>query len=173
MKKKRGRPFKMEKWLEKLEEVLAEKRIIFLSDQDLRFLVNEKLESKDQISRRTFGYWVKGENHPTAEIGEKFFDIIEGARIQQKLDIGERFLDDPKFYKAGSFLLERKYEQEFNLKKATERINTIEKINIIQITAGSEAQRMLIDNIINTDFTEIKPLRLPVNDNKKEDEDGF
>lgn len=171
--KKRGRPFKMEAWIEKLEEVLQEKNVLFLSDKDLRLLVNQKLDDSQQISKRTLDYWLDGENHPTEEIGKKFISMIELARLEQKEQLMLRLMDDPKAYKAMTWILERKFE-EFNLKKISERITKNENTNIIQITAGNEAQRMLIDNIINVDFTEVMPKGIASeNDNKKEDKYEF
>jgi aspartyl-tRNA synthetase len=44
---------------------------------------------------------------------------------------------------------------------------------IINITANSEAQRKLIDDLINVDFVEIKPAQLPATNNDIEDELPF
>jgi hypothetical protein len=49
-------------------------------------------------------------------------------------------------------------------------IETKMKINI---TANSEAQRKLIDDLINVDFVEIKPAQLPATNNDIEDELPF
>jgi hypothetical protein len=43
------------------------------------------------------------------------------------------------------------------LKHISENINRNENETIINITANSEAQRKLIDDLINVDFVEIKP----------------
>jgi hypothetical protein len=171
--KKRGRPFKMSKWIIKLEEVLSEENILFLSDHDLRFLVNERLEDKEQISKRTFENWKSGEFHPDDSTGQKFLKCIEGALIKQKQFLAKKMIEDDKNWQRFAWIMERKFD-EWNLKKISERINKNETTNIIQITAGNEAQRLLIDNIINTDFVEVKPRAISSKyDNKIDDEYEF
>jgi hypothetical protein len=69
-------------------------------------------------------------------------------------------------------ILERKFS-EWNLKHISENINRNENETIINITANSEAQRKLIDDLINVDFVEIKPAQLPATNNDIEDELPF
>jgi hypothetical protein len=48
-----GRPFKMNNWLTALKGVLADEDILFLSDKDLVFLVNNIYQKKQKISGST------------------------------------------------------------------------------------------------------------------------
>jgi hypothetical protein len=54
-----------------------------------------------------------------------------------------------------------------------QRILIETKMETINITANSEAQRKLIDDLINVDFVEIKPAQLPATNNDIEDELPF
>jgi len=173
--KKRGRPFKMEAWVTQLEAVLTEENILFLSDQDLRFLVNQRLDESQQISKRTFENWKSGEFHPDDDTGRKFLKCIEGALIKQKQFLAKKMIEDDKNWQRFAWIMERKFD-EWNLKKISERINKNENTNIIQIQASSDMQKKLLGNMmmINAEFTEVKPLELmSKNDNEDEDEYEF
>jgi hypothetical protein len=61
----------------------------------------------------------------------------------------------------------------FQMESKSENINRNENETIINITANSEAQRKLIDDLINVDFVEIKPAQLPATNNDIEDELPF
>jgi len=172
IKKKAGRPFKMEAWIVQLEDVLSEENILFLSDSDLRFLVNDRLEESQQISKRTFENWKKGEFHPDDNIGRKFLKCIEGALIKQKQFLAKKMIEDDKNWQRFAWIMERKFD-EWNLKKISERITKNENTNIIQISAGNEVQRKLLDNIINADFTDVNLKALQSKNDNEEDKYEF
>ena len=170
--KKVGRPFKMKIWVEKLQEVLENENILFLSDNDLRFLVNEKLEPQCQITRRTLENWKAGKFHADDESGKAFMKCIEMALIRQKQYLGMRMFEDNKNWTKFAWVLERKFSDEFRLKYTSENINRNEQMTSITITAGNEDQKNLIDSIINgqiIDHEEVEPIVLPKN-NVKDDE---
>jgi hypothetical protein len=176
-----GRPFKMKIWVEALAKVIEERKIAFLNNEELVFLVNKEIPDKDhQITSRTFKNWIAGKTDPKdKELADEFSDLYRSALIEQKLNIINDLMagGDKNWYRLG-WLLERKFSDEFNLKKITEVQHTSNQ-PIIQIQAANSQQMQLIDSIINdnvidADFTVIEPIRLPaVNDNEKEDDYDF
>ena len=168
----KGRPSKMESWLPALKEVLDTENILFLTDNDLRILTNEKLPEEQQITDRTFKNWKAGKWHESEETGKVFLKVVEKALIKQKQWIGERMLETTnQSWVRYAWLLERKFA-EFNLKQISENVNRNE-LNVIQITASNEEQRKLIDNIINVDFEDIQPVRILASNDNKEEDFGF
>lgn len=157
-----GRPNKMKEWVRALMNVLENENIIFLTDKDLILLVNRTLPSDNQISQSTFEKWKAGKFHENDEIGKEFIGCIELALIRQKQWLGEKMLNENSGYWVRyAWTLERKFS-EFNLKHISENINKNEQETVINITAGSQEQKALIDNLINPEFTEIKPIPLPI-----------
>jgi len=151
---------KMEIWVEKLKKVLDEQNIIFLSDEDLQFLVNKELPKKDRISRQTFYNWKNGKyGSNDEEVAEQFIDLYSSALIEQKNHLFNKLMtngENKEWYRI-AWILERKFA-EWNLKHISENVNKNEQQTIIQITAGNDEQKKLIDNIINIDH-----LNLPTN----------
>jgi hypothetical protein len=174
-KKERGRPFKMQTWITELKNVLEERNIIYLTDEDLIFLVNKRLPKESQISKSTFEKWKAGKFAPDDETGKEFIDLIHLALINEKNTIGYKLENDTSGqWTRYAWILERKFS-EWNLKHISENINKNEQATIIQITAGNEEQKKMIENLINysPDFVEIKPNQISANDNDKEDEFDF
>lgn len=155
-----GRPFKMVRWVDELKAVLLENNALFLTDKDLHFLVNQKLPKNDKITLRTFENWVAGKFAPDEETGREFMELLQNARIIQKQAlIGKILTDNDKNWYRFAWLAERKFD-ELNLKHKSESITKNEQTRIIQISAANDEQKALIDNIINADFTEVKPLQI-------------
>jgi hypothetical protein len=175
-----GRPFKMEGWIKQLTVVLAEEDIIFLSDKDLVFLVNRNLLPEEKIAQSTFEKWKAGKFAPDDVVGKEFLDCIEFALIKQKQLLSKRMMEDTTGqWTRYAWIMERKFS-EWNLKHISENINKNEQATVIQITAGNDEQKRLIESIMNTDYVEVLPLQLnkPTDvdystDNDKEDEIGF
>ena len=181
-KRSAGRPFKMKSFVDAFKEVLEEEDLLFLKEEDLLFLANKRLAKKDRITKRSFQNWKVGKFHQDEETGETFLELIEEMLIRQKQFIGRRMFEtNNSTWQKYKFLLERKFD-EFNLKHISERINKNENTNIIQITAGNEEQRKLIDTIINGNAQtvpyEVVPPKqlndsLKNDDNKKADDYEF
>ena len=169
--KGKGRPSKMADWLPALEEVLTTENILFLSNDDLRILTNEKLPEDQQISERTFKHWKAGKFHEDEETGKKFLKVVERALIKQKQWIGEKMLETEKnSWTRYAWLLERKFN-EFRIVHVQENINKNEQTFVIQ--AANDEDKQLLEKIINVDFVEVKPLRLSSSNDNKNDEYGF
>ncbi|MFV8339139.1 hypothetical protein ACNQGL_07695 [Flavobacterium sp. LB3P21] len=166
-----GRPFKMQKWVDELKIVLSTEDILFLSDQDLHFLVNQKLEVNEQISKSTFEKWKAGKFAPDEATGKEFIKCIQYALIKQKQLLSKKMMEDTSGqWTRYAWIMERKFT-EWNLKHISENINKNEQSTVIQITANSDKQKALIDKIIYSDFEEIKPIELE--NNVKEDDYEF
>lgn len=175
-----GRPFKMKIWVEKLKEVLDENTALFLTDEDLVFLVNEKIEdSVCHITTRTLRNWKAGKTDPKAEdVAHDFARLIQNALIKQKQAVLTKMLEtEDRSWPKYAWILERRFA-EWNLKQISEVQHTSNQ-PIIQIQASNEQQMQLIDNIINgdvvdVDFKEVEPIKLEAkNDNEKEDDYDF
>jgi hypothetical protein len=152
-----GRPFKMTNWIPSLQAVLDNNSVVFLTDKDLVFLVNKSLPIEDRITTRCFKNWKAGKFAPNEELGLIFLEMIEEALIKEKLALGEALKND----KTGqwvryAWILERKFE-EFNLKYISESTHKNEHSQVIQITAGNNEQKKMIENLIDADFEEIIP----------------
>jgi hypothetical protein len=159
-KKEVGRPFKMEAWLRALNEVLDEESTIFLSDKDLVLLVNRILPEENRITSKTFENWKAGKFAPNEDLGKEFIGCVEISLIKQKQLLGERLMNDTTGqWTRYAWILERKFS-EWNLKHISENINKNEQSTVIQITAGSNEQKALIESIMNVDFEEIKPSQI-------------
>ena len=167
-----GRPFKMANWIPALQEVLDNHSVAFLTDKDLLFLVNRKLPVEDRISQRTLKNWKNGKFAPNEDSGNLFSELIEEALIREK----EALLQNLKNDKSGqwvryAWILERKFE-EVNLRHISENINKNEQSTVIQISAGNDEQKKMIENLINVDYDEIiipsKEVDLPT-DNKADE----
>ncbi|KIO50954.1 hypothetical protein IW18_20425 [Flavobacterium hibernum] len=175
-----GRPFKMQEWVAELVNILNEEDILFLSDKDLVFLVNRRLPEENQISTSTFEKWKSGKYAPNEEVGKEFVACINLALIRQKQLLSKKMMEDNNGqWTRYAWIMERKFT-EWNLKHISENINRNEQSTVINIQAGTEEQRKLIDNLINADFEEVKPIQLPkpkevksLTDNEKEDELPF
>lgn len=163
--KPQGRPFKMQVWVNELTNVLATEEILFLSDKDLLFLVNRNLLPEHQICKSTFEKWKAGKFHINDTIGKEFIGCIELALIRQKQLLSKKMMDDTTGqWTRYAWIMERKFV-EWNLKHISENINRNETETVINITAGNDAQKKIIDSLINTEFIEVKPERLSMNDN--------
>jgi hypothetical protein len=159
-----GRPFKMKVWIEKLEEVLDENNAVYLTDEDLVFLVNDKIDDeKFHITSRTLRNWKSGKA-PDEETGKQFLRLFQKALIKQKKALFEKLESTENVtWTRLAWILERRFS-EWNLKSISEIKNTNE--NIIQITAANLEQANLIDNIINADFVEIPLKRIELKPSK-------
>lgn len=172
-----GRPFKMETWTNQLVKILDDEDILFLSDKDLVFLVNRELPQENQIAESTFEKWKAGKFAPNEQVGKEFIGCIHLALIRQKQLLSKKMMEDNNGqWTRYAWIMERKFT-EWNLKHISENINRNELATVIQITAGNEEQRKLIDNLINADFEEVKPFQIKQNNveqnNEKEDELPF
>ena len=120
-KEKRKRTGKMEIWLKALQSVLDSRQIIFLSDEDLRLLVNNYIKKNGDprctISEKTFRNWKAGKYALDEEMGKDFMETLQLAYINQKEMVGMEMLScdskDKGDWRRYSFILERRFKSDF------------------------------------------------------------
>ena len=160
-KNKVGRPYKMDNWLIALNEVLKDEIASILTDRDLLALVNNKLSDEDKITRRTLSNWKAGKYHPNDELGQDFITSIDFATATQKLSILKKIMSgESKTWQNLAWILERRFPEEYSLRNYN--INQNEEAKVIQITANNPEQQSLLESIINADFQEVKPIKIPL-----------
>jgi hypothetical protein len=121
-KRLQGRPNKFQVFTLALEELFDTSDwnawVIACSDEELIFMVNQKLDKDDRIKERTFRDYKAG-NLPRLdsdyEYLEVFFASYKKALIGQKLIIMQNLAgDSPGAWQKWAWLLERKFD-EFNM----------------------------------------------------------
>lgn len=121
-KKPEGRPTKLTaKLIDALNEVLVEKDIIVMTDEELVMFVNEKLNKEDQISYITFKKWKAGEMpeiNADKENIEMFLSVIKKALFKERENLLKELKKDGQWQKY-AWILERKFD-EWNLKSITD-----------------------------------------------------
>lgn len=180
-----GKWNKITKWLDALEEVINNEELMFLSNNDILYLVNSKLEKKEQITRRTLHKWVnKVHENISEEEYQRFEDLFSKTQIKQKQFLFKKMMEsNDKSWTKYAWIMERKFS-DFNLKQITENINKNEDKHIIQIVGKDDEQLKLIDSIVNGNsidaiYYEIPPTPIEGKTNSEksinnnEDEDKF
>lgn len=179
MARPKGQSSKMKIWTDALQKVLETRKIIFITDEDLVLLVNREIkktekDSPNTISHRQFRRWKAGEIEN--DYAQEFLETLQLAYIEMKDVVGEKLMNEPNFTR-WAWILERKFSKDFALVHKSENINRQE--TIIQIEAGSEQKRNLIEAIRNgqtiTAYTEVEPIKIPASsaDNTKNDDYDF
>ena len=115
-----GRPSKIEAFLEVAEGVLFQEDLMLLTDEELVFVINERLPEEDQITDRTFQNWKSGEVKD--EFSAQFFRVMKRALILQKQSLFNKFGNDDKAWTRWAWIIERKFS-EWNLKHISENKN--------------------------------------------------
>lgn len=122
-KKKGGRPSKINAFLEKFKESMKideiKQSVIFLTDSELVFLVNEEIEEKDRISQRTFERW-KAQNMGTEitdaeeldEVGKEFCRVYKKALLEMKAGLFAKLTSKTEpMWQRWAWILERKFPE--------------------------------------------------------------
>ncbi len=122
-----GRPSKIDKFIEKAREVVNDPNMVYLTDEELVFLINKELDDKDKIAQVTFKKWKAGNFTDNGDIGKKFLSLIKDALIQQKINLFQKFGNKDDMWTKWAWVIERKFK-EWNLKQITESFNAEIKI---------------------------------------------
>lgn len=130
-KKKLGRPTKLTKnLLSKLEEVVID--ALYLTDEDLVFMLNDKLEKKDHIAIQTFKDYKNGRRQETSELISTFATLIKKALSIEKINLLKDLKKGGPQWQSKAWILERKFK-EWNLKSISETKIEVDKINLPEI----------------------------------------
>jgi len=139
-----GRPTKMTKELiTALNEVAEE--ALYCTDEDLVFLLNEKLSENQQITIDTFRSYKNGRNQKDNELITEFIHVIKKVLIQEKNNLLKLVKKGDNGWQSKSWILERKFD-EWNLK----RISDIKIDNVPDIVFKNASNTYEIDKNGNT-----------------------
>ena len=113
-----GRPLKInEQFIQATKEVLQDDINSLLLDEDLLFLINDKLPEEDRIHENTFSNYInKPQNNDTLK---EFLCLIKKARVFQKKNLIKEVKQKDRNWQAIAWILERKFSNEYNLKQET------------------------------------------------------
>ena len=135
--KKVGRPTKLtEELIEALKEVANDS--IYLTDEDLIFLVNEKLPEENRIAIQTFKDYKAGRRQQNSDLIDEFANLIKKALTNEKINLLKKVEKGENGWQSKAWILERKFT-EWNLKHISEAditskghsLNEISKIRFI------------------------------------------
>jgi hypothetical protein len=115
-----GRPTKLtQEFLAAAYEVINhEQNALIYTDEDLLFLINEKLSPEARISKSTFEKWKAGKVSDDVE-GQEFLRLMGRALLKQKEAMFKKFQDDGEDagpWQRTAWIIERKF-REWNLQK--------------------------------------------------------
>lgn len=108
-----ARPSKIKPFVEAAEEVLFEDiNAIIYTDQELIDEINERLDEKHQIVKRTFQQWKQklNEGHELDGMGKRFFTLLKKALRQQKQQLFDEFKNSTQWQK-WAWIIERKFDE--------------------------------------------------------------
>lgn len=116
---KKGRPSKIDKFIEVAKDVLFRENLMLLTDEELVFLINEELDDKDKVAIRTFKLWKSGDYSEKGNTGKDFLPLIKKALLIQKQNLFKKMSNDDRAWQRWAWIIERKFS-EWNLKKISE-----------------------------------------------------
>jgi hypothetical protein len=113
-----GRPTKLTKKVIDILKQVAEDSI-YLTDEDLLFLLNEKLEPEERIATPTFKAYKGGTRQGNSPLMKEFVYYIKKALINEKKALLKELKKGEGQWQSKAWILERKFA-EWNLKKISE-----------------------------------------------------
>lgn len=146
---------KIHKFLVAFEEILNDPSTVILTDKDIYLLACSKLAEEDRPSLDTFLNWknkTRVKENPSDDM-LALQDLLEIARVKQKLALGKELLTGGKASWAITWVLERKFD-ELNLKKTVEVNNTNQPLILVQNAGDAN----LINQLMKGDIIDIDHL---------------
>lgn len=139
-----ARPTKLTKdWLKVAEKVINDDiNAIILTDEELVFEINDRVEEDARISNRTFQRWKranKGEDEEEDkeeldEMGKSFVVLIKRALLKQKKHLFDKFREEPNQWQRWAWIIERKFD-DWNIQHKTkfsgDKENPIPILNVL------------------------------------------
>lgn len=111
----KGRPTKLTpEVLKTLQKVITD-NVLFCTDQDLIFLLNEALPEKNRFSYEAFSKWKRGERQRNSALYPEFVRLIKKALLKEKRTLLMQLKTGQDNWQARAWILERKFD-EWNLK---------------------------------------------------------
>ena len=143
-----GRPTKMtENFIKIFEKVVSNN--IYCTDEELVFLVNEKLPKNSQIKYETFRAYKNGNRQSNNPLAEKFVTLIKKALINEKMALLNELKEGGNGWQAKAWILERKFS-EWNLKHISETDITTKGESLNDLSKMSTDELLKRANAIKT-----------------------
>ena len=152
---------KFPKFLEKMKEVLNDPRSVILTDRELLVAVNQKLKPAERVSVQAFDFWKAPTLNPKSpentasipkEMTEEFRQVLDYARVEQKMNLTGNMLDEKNKNQWGSsWILEKKFRD----LKNNPQLQLTNVSPMINIQAGDSETKKLMESIINGDTIDI------------------
>jgi len=144
-------PSKIHAFIEKFREVLAvaefEKQVIFLTDSELVFIVNQELSEEDKISNYSFRRWKAKNNGEDVDgdesldsVGLEFSTLYKSALIRQKAALFKKLTSPTESqWQRYAWIIERKFD-DWNIRHKTELDATVQQkqVTIVKNYKGIE-----------------------------------
>lgn len=167
-------------WLDKMKEVLQDINTSLLTDLDLFYLVNDKLESEHRISK---SYWefLKSPNQEHSksisqleylsdEEKEEFLRVLNVGRVKQKVELTKRAFDDKK---------KNAYPYLWGLERKNKHLQLKQNLSInhsptINIEASNQLDKDIIQQLLDGNSTiDLNPKDYQVIDQKVPTNNGI
>jgi hypothetical protein len=126
-----GRPSKLnDEVLKAFKDVLADNQALYLTDEELFHLINERLDEDNTFCYTTFKNWKRG----NLELGKlesdnykQFLSLLKNALIKEKVRLLKKLEDgDNGNWTRFAWILERKFD-DWNLRK---KIDSKSELNV-------------------------------------------
>ncbi len=103
-----------EELIRNLSEVIEE-NVLYATDEELVFLVNEKLPENNRFTIDAFSKWKRGESQSDNVLYKDFLRLIKKALFKEKKNLLELLKKDPQSWQRYAWIIERKFD-EWNIK---------------------------------------------------------
>lgn len=114
-----GRPTKMTEKFQKVAEEIIYANILACTDEDILFLINEKLDESEKICDATWENWKAGKQSDD-DRKSWFLGLIKRALIIEKNNLLNSLKTDDKAWQRWAWIIERKFD-EWNIKQKSEQ----------------------------------------------------
>lgn len=156
-KSPRGRMSKIHPWLVALREVFSEYAdtadIWIYTDEDILFLVNQKLPKKDRIGESTFRTWKvtarEGKREDLPDHFVEFLALYKNALLLAKKCIMSALATDPQKWQRWAWIMERKFPN-WRMNNITpdqleDKLNNEIEFNVSVIEKNEKTDRLNFD----------------------------
>ena len=129
------RPSKITKWVEAFREVINEPmNSLLCTDEDLVFLVNERLDEWEKIDITSFQNWKAWNlSDEYSDVYQEFLGLYKKALMVERKSLMIKFQSDEWQWQKWAWIIERKFD-EWNIRMKSEVDNNIKwELNIASI----------------------------------------
>lgn len=105
-----GRPTKLTEKFKKVAEEVISKNILACTDEDIIFLINDRLDSGEQISDATWENWKAGKIEDD-ERRSWFLGLVKRSLIIERDNLIQNLQGDNKAWQRWAWIIERKFKE--------------------------------------------------------------